>query len=129
MRRPSFTEANSACILTSHSAYYSGPFGDKFVLWKARKNGGIMEPEHRLWLYCGLLICTPAGLLLWGLGAYHEVHWFGPVFAMGMLGATITIGCQLPISYCIDSYKDLGADAIVTVILIRNTMSFAIGYG
>jgi hypothetical protein len=68
-----------------------------------------MEPEHRLWLYCLLLVATPLGLLLWGVGAYHEIHWFGPVFAMGLLGATITIGCQLPISYCIDSYKDLGS--------------------
>lgn len=48
---------------------------------------------------------------------------------MFMLAACIAAGCQLPVSYCIDSYKDLGADAIVTVIIVRNTMSFAIGYG
>jgi hypothetical protein len=29
----------------------------------------------------------------------------------------------------IDSYHDISGDAIVTVILIRNTMSFAISYG
>ena len=32
-------------------------------------------------------------------------------------------------AYCIDSYRELGGEAIVTVILVRNTMSFAIGYG
>jgi hypothetical protein len=48
---------------------------------------------------------------------------------MGMLGAAITAGCQIPLSYCIDCYTELGSDAIVTIILIRNTMSFAIGYG
>jgi hypothetical protein len=74
-------------------------------------------------------VIIPGGLLLWGLGAAYEVHWFGLVFAMGMLGAAVTIGCQLPVSYCIDSYKDLGADAMVTVIIIRNTMSFAVNYG
>jgi len=88
-----------------------------------------MEPEHRLWLYCILLFLVPAGLLLWGIGAAHKVHWFGLVFAMGILGASLTMGCQLPISYTIDSYKDLGPDAIVTVIIIRNTMSFAVSYG
>lgn len=112
-----------------HSAFYSGPMGDKFVLWKARRNNGVREPEHRLWLYCALFVLTPGALLLWGIGAAHHVHWFGLVFAMGLLASSITIGCQLPISYCIDSYKDLGADAIVTVILIRNTMSFAVSYG
>jgi hypothetical protein len=29
----------------------------------------------------------------------------------------------------IDSYYDLSGDAIVTIILVRNTMSFAISYG
>jgi hypothetical protein len=33
------------------------------------------------------------------------------------------------VAYCIDSYRELGGEAIVTVILVRNTMSFAIGYG
>ncbi|KAL4904498.1 hypothetical protein BDW74DRAFT_178604 [Aspergillus multicolor] len=108
---------------------YAGPVGDKFILWQARRNNGIMEPEQRLWLYAALLIVLPGALLLWGVGAAHEVHWFGPVFAMGALAAAMTAGCGLPISYCIDCYKDLGADAIVTVILIRNTMSFAVSYG
>lgn len=88
-----------------------------------------MEPEYRLWLYTALVITVPGGMLLWGVGAAHQIHWVGMMFAMGALGAAITIGCQLPISYCIDCYRDLGSDAIVTVILIRNTMSFAIGYG
>jgi hypothetical protein len=110
-------------------AYFSGPIGDKFILWKARKNHGVMEPEHRLWLYCALLILIPGGLLIWGLGAAHQVHWFGLIVAMAMLAASITIGCQLPVSYCIDSYKDISGDAMVTVICIRNTMSFAVSYG
>ncbi|KAM5354916.1 hypothetical protein ACJ41O_001562 [Fusarium nematophilum] len=109
--------------------YYSGPLGDKFILWKARRNNGIMEPEHRLWLYTALVIIIPSAMILWGVGAAHQVHWIGMMFAMGALGAAITIGCQLPISYCIDCYRDLGADAIVTVIIIRNTMSFAVSYG
>jgi hypothetical protein len=110
-------------------SYYSGPLGDRFVIWKARKNDGIMESEHRLWLYCALLVLIPGGLLLWGLGAAHHIHWFGLVVAMGVLAACIAIGCQLPVSYCIDSYKDLSGDAVVTVILIRNTMSFGVNYG
>ncbi|KAJ4394731.1 hypothetical protein N0V93_003950 [Gnomoniopsis smithogilvyi] len=110
-------------------SYYSGPLGDKFVLWKARRNGGIREPEHRLWLYVMPLLIVPSGLLLWGVGAAHNVHWFGLVVAMYMLGTCIAVGCQIPVAYCIDSYSDFGADGVVTVIIVRNTMSFAIGYG
>lgn len=48
---------------------------------------------------------------------------------MGVIAASNSIGVQLSVSYCIDSYKDLSGEAMVTVIVIRNTMSFAIGYG
>lgn len=40
-----------------------------------------------------------------------------------------TVGLQLSISYAVDSYRDLAGETIITVIIIRNTMSFAIGYG
>jgi hypothetical protein len=96
---------------------------------KARKNNGIMESEHRLWLFVPSILLVPFGLILWGVGAAHHVHWFGPIFAMGVIGMTNTIGLQLSIAYCIDSYRALSGEAIITVILIRNTMSFAIGYG
>ena len=48
---------------------------------------------------------------------------------MGVLAFTITIGIQASVSYCVDTYKDLSGEALVTVIIIRNTMSFAVGYG
>lgn len=88
-----------------------------------------MQSEYRLWLLIPLLPFVSGGLILWGVGAAHHVHWFGLVFALGLLGFVNTIGAQLSISYCIDSYQELSGEAIVTVILIRNTMSFAIGYG
>lgn len=57
------------------------------------------------------------------------VHWFGLVFGMGVLAFATTVGIQASVSYCVDTYKDLSGEALVTVIIIRNTMSFAIGYG
>lgn len=108
---------------------YTGYIGDRIVLKMARKNNGVLEPEHRLWLFLPSLLLIPFGLILWGVGAAHAVQWFGCVFAMGVIALTNTIGLQLSVSYCIDSYKDLSGEAMVTVILVRNTMSFAIGYG
>ena len=88
-----------------------------------------MQPEYRLWLSSLSIPLLPGAFILWGVGAANYIHWFGLVFAMGLLGFTYTIGLQLSLSYCIDSYRELSGEAIVTVIIIRNTMSFAIGYG
>lgn len=107
----------------------TGWLGDFFIIRKARHNKGIMESEHRLWLFVPSLLLVPGGLILWGVGAAHGVHWFGPVFAMGVIAMTNSFGAQLSIAYCIDSYRALSGEAIITVIIIRNTMSFAIGYG
>ncbi|RFU81384.1 serine threonine kinase 16 [Trichoderma arundinaceum] len=46
----------------------------------------------------------------------------------GLAFAT-TMGVTLSINYLIDSYHEISGDAIVTVIIVRNTMSFAISYG
>ena len=46
-----------------------------------------------------------------------------------LLAITNTIGTQLSVAYAIDSYRALSGEAMVTVVLIRNTMAFAIGYG
>jgi hypothetical protein len=119
----------SPLIGVAIGSFYTGVLGDKFVLKLARKRGGILESEYRLWLFAPSLLLIPGGLILWGVGAAHHVHWFGVVFAMGIIALTNTIGLQLSVDYCINSYKDLSGEAMVTVILVRNTMSFAIGYG
>ncbi|KAI9838369.1 MAG: hypothetical protein M1819_005637 [Sarea resinae] len=119
----------SALIGVAVAVLYTGPFGNRFILYLARRNGGIMEPEHRLWLFTPSLLLIPGGLILWGVGAAHGIAWPGVVIGMGIIAATNTIGLQLSISYALDSYKDLSGEVMITVILIRNTMSFAVGYG
>jgi hypothetical protein len=108
---------------------YTGRIGDWFVIKMTRWNKGIMEPKHRLWMFTLSLKLIPGSLILWGAGAAHHVHWFGLVFAMCIIAITNTIGVQVSVSYCIDSYRDLSGEAMITVILVRNTMSFAVGYG
>lgn len=109
--------------------YYTGYLGDKFKLRMAKRNGGIYEPEQRLWLTLPFLVLCPASLILWGVGAYYNVHWIGPVIAMGMLGGCASIGCAIPINYFVDSYREMGGPGLAPIIVIRNLLSFAVSYG
>ncbi|KAF4497549.1 hypothetical protein FAGAP_6279 [Fusarium agapanthi] len=101
----------SCCLGTILAAILAGILSDWLTIKLARRNNGIMEAEHRLWPLAICVIGVPASLILWGVGAQHGVHWFGLIFAM----------CTF--------YYELSGDAIVTIILVRNTMSFAISYG
>ncbi|KAG8165502.1 hypothetical protein KVR01_004054 [Diaporthe batatas] len=119
-----------ACIIgVTVASLFTGVFSDWFVIRLARRNGGVFEPEQRLWLFAAATIILPAGSILWGVGAAHGVHWFGLLVAMFMISICNGCGVTLSISYLVDSYRDLSGDALATCILIRNTMSFAIGYG
>ncbi|KAL3441120.1 major facilitator superfamily domain-containing protein [Aspergillus insuetus] len=113
---------------TTLAACYTGFFGDRFILHLARRNAGIFQAEYRLWLFIPSLILIPFGCILFGVGAYHQMHWFAIVFAMGVISFTTTAGSQMSIAYCVDCYRDLGGEALAAVIIIRNTMAFGIGY-
>ena len=119
----------SCCIGVTIGSVLAGKCSDWLTIRLARRNKGIMEAEHRLWPFMICLVGVPFGLILWGVGAAHGVHWFGLIFAMCILALTSAMGVSLSVNYLIDSYHDISGDAIVTVILVRNTMSFAISYG
>ncbi|KAF4633614.1 hypothetical protein G7Y89_g4506 [Cudoniella acicularis] len=114
---------------SSLSTIWSGMLGDKIILALARRHNGRMEPEDRLWLFTLTALFCPVGLILWGVGAAHGIHWFGLIVATFILAASIFIAIPTSCNYAIDSYQQLGGQAMVTVIIVRNTMSFAINYG
>lgn len=107
----------------------TGRFSDYLVLRLARRNGGVMEPEQRLWIFAASTILVPTGLLVWGAGSVHDVQWSGLLMAMGLLGFVNTCGASLAVNYLVDCYREMSGSALTTVIVVRNTMSFAIGYG
>ncbi|GAB1725340.1 hypothetical protein NU195Hw_g4088t1 [Hortaea werneckii] len=120
----------SPMLGTLGAAIYNGYFSDILAKRLARRNGrGVFEPEYRLPLALILLLVTPASLVLWGVGAAHEVHWFGLIVAMCGLGFQNTVGAGAAFNYLVDSYTEMSGDALTAVIIVRNTMSFAVNYG
>ncbi|KAA8911355.1 hypothetical protein TRICI_003840 [Trichomonascus ciferrii] len=107
---------------------FSGPFSDWFMIKLAVKNNGVREPEHRLWGLSFFCVFMTGGLLLWGLGAAHEIHWIGLAFGAAMVGACNVTGGSYSLAYTVDTYKDMSGEALVSVILCRNTISFAFNY-
>lgn len=122
-----------ACILgVTVASVFTGVFSDWFVLRLARRGGtggGIFEPEQRLWLFAVPTVLLPCGAILWGVGAAHGVHWFGLLVAMFLVSMCNACGISLSLAYLVDAYREVAGDALATCIILRNTMSFVIGYG
>ena len=115
-------------IGAAFACVWCGPFADRFALALARRNGGIREPEHRLWpLLVSGIICA-AGLILWGVGADREVHWVGLVVGLALMTFGCVTGGAIAVSYNVDCFKEMGGESTVSVMMIRNTIGFGFSY-
>ena len=107
----------------------TGPLSDSLIIWLSKRHGGIFEPEFRLWLFVFPTIFVPVGLILWGLGSASHVQWVGLLFALGFLAFQNACGASITVTYLVDSYREVAGDALTTLIIVRNLMSFAVSYG
>lgn len=116
-----------ACVVgVTVGCFVSGWMADILAVMLARRNGGIMEPEQRLWISLIPLILHPAGCLLYGVGASYHIHWAGVVVGLGLISVTLPIGSNLAFTYVLDSYKEVAGEGFVSVILIRNMMGMSL---
>lgn len=100
--------------------------GPRLVIKLARRNNGVSEPEHILWLFTVSFIVVPFAMVLWGVGQAHKIHWFGLVFAQAILAISSTLCLSTAIQYATSAYRDLGGELITTIILIRNTLRYVL---
>ncbi|KAI0937871.1 hypothetical protein AcW1_003913 [Taiwanofungus camphoratus] len=76
-----------------------------------------------------MLVLCPSSLILWGVGAAKGIKWIGLVIGMGMISCSTGIGSSLSLRFALGSYRDLSGEVMMAVIIVRNSLSFAIGYG
>ncbi|RFU79265.1 major facilitator superfamily [Trichoderma arundinaceum] len=108
---------------------WSGVIADRLTLMLARRNKGIREPEQRLWPLALSAVLSCIGLIVWGVGAYHDIHWAGLAVGLGILTFSCVAGGSIALSYNVDCFKDMSGESTASVIIIRNTLGFAISYG
>ncbi|PSK33718.1 hypothetical protein C7M61_005182 [Candidozyma pseudohaemuli] len=119
----------SPCVFTVLLYFYAGWVVDWLKVKIARKRGGVSEAEDRLWALILYMILGPASLILWGVGAYHGIHWFGVIIGFGVTAGLCILGCVNAVTYVVDCYHEVSGEAIAAVVVIRNIMSFAVSYG
>ena len=58
----------SGFIAAVPAVFVGGWLDDWLIVWLSKRNGGLYEPEMRLWLSLPCVILTPASVLMVGLG-------------------------------------------------------------
>jgi hypothetical protein len=108
---------------------YAGFFGDKFILWMAKRNGGVHTPEHRLPLLIFPGVLGVVGLLLYGLTANGSATWGGPYMGWTLFQITFVSVLILLTSFAAEAWEKNPGPAIVAVVGVKNIVAFGLSYG
>ncbi|CUM54898.1 unnamed protein product [Debaryomyces tyrocola] len=100
---------------------YGGKFVDYCTIKLATSNGGILEPEFRLWTMIIPTIFNAAGLLAYGLGSVYAADWpVSVIVGQGLLGFAMSSSGSICLTYAIDCYPKLASEGLVLMLFIRN---------
>ncbi|QNP95575.1 YALIA101S08e04764g1_1 [Yarrowia lipolytica] len=101
-------------------AVYGGYLNDKSILWLTKRNGGLYEPEMRLYsMYLGAVAVT-VGVFMFGIPIAEGKHWMIPTVGFSLIMFGFGSVGSISITYMLDCYKDMVADAFVGVVVVRN---------
>ena len=102
---------------------------DWFAIRMARRNNGIMEPEHRLHTMLIPTILNAAGILAYGLGAYYGSHWaILVVLGLGFMGFAMSSSGAICLVYAVECYEKLASESLVLILFIRNMIGMGFSF-
>ncbi|MCQ8115591.1 hypothetical protein NP565_23765, partial [Vibrio parahaemolyticus] len=87
----------SGFISAIPAAFVGGWLDDRLILSLSKRNGGLYEPEMRLWLSLPCIILTPASVLMVGLGFAYIVgsSMIGIIFMRNVFAVVILFALTL----------------------------------
>ncbi|WOO80031.1 putative MFS-type transporterc [Vanrija pseudolonga] len=123
-------------------AVLGGWLSDRLTVIMARRNGGVSEAEHKLWLFIVPTIVCPIGILMMGLGPYYGAHWM--VFVIGEFFLTVAgpLATLNGMTYAFDCFHPIhpkakegptaevqaAAPYILAAMLLGMAMTFSFNY-
>ena len=108
-----------------------GNASDWIIKWRARRNGGVHEPEARLWT---LIIPVCVGVLaavIYGQAASHPENYQWFAICAAYAGYVFCFfGCNIvAITLLLDSYPARAGPILVVICAFRGFISFGTSYG
>ncbi|KAF5017251.1 hypothetical protein F66182_10845 [Fusarium sp. NRRL 66182] len=107
---------------------FGGPFVDWFIVRLARRNGGIFEPEMRLYPLAVTTVVMAGGIYMFGATADRGMHWIYPSIGGAFFAFGLGANGDITFTLVIDTYRELTAEAFIGIAFIRNAVSVALPF-
>ncbi|RAL07153.1 MFS general substrate transporter [Aspergillus homomorphus CBS 101889] len=108
---------------------YAGIFGDRFIVWAAKRAGGVHQPEHHLLLLIAPGLLAVASLILYGFTADGNATWAGPFMGWTLFQVAFVSVLIRTTSFATEAWEKNPGPALVTVVGTKNLVSFGVSYG
>ena len=114
-----------SALIGSIFGYLTGVFADTIVIFFARRNGGVKEPEMRLWTLCISFIYAGIGYLLYGWAADAGLPWIAAAIGLGAMIAHQVSACSIATAYAMDCFPGVSkAESETQVAVLIPSIDF-----
>ncbi|KAF7923904.1 uncharacterized protein EAE98_007722 [Botrytis deweyae] len=96
-----------ATLIGSTIGYFTGVLSDHIVIFLARRDKGVKEPEMRLWTLTASFAYATVGYMLYGWGAQTQASWVAVSIGLGALIAQQVSACKIATAYAMECFPGL----------------------
>jgi hypothetical protein len=117
-----------AALVGNFVGWATGVISDYIVIFLARRNNGVKEPEMRLWTLCFSFVYAALGYQLYGWGAEFGMHWMTIAFGVGSMIAHQVSACSIATAYAMECFPGIAGELVVVLAICSSCINFAISY-
>ncbi|KAL6246911.1 hypothetical protein RBB50_006218 [Rhinocladiella similis] len=117
-----------AALVGNFVGWATGVLSDYIVIFLARRNHGVKEPEMRLWTLCFSFVYAAVGYQLYGWGANGGLHWMTVAFGVGCMIAHQVSACSIATAYAMECFPGIAGELVVVLAICSSCINFAISY-
>jgi MFS family permease len=117
-----------AALVGNFVGWATGVMSDYIVIFLARRNNGVKEPEMRLWTLCFSFVYAALGYQLYGWGAEFGMHWMTIAFGVGSMIAHQVSACSIATAYAMECFPGIAGELVVVLAICSSCINFAISY-
>jgi hypothetical protein len=93
-----------AALVGNVVGWGTGVLSDQLVIVLARRNGGVKEPEMRLWMLIPCAVYAALGYMLYGWGAQTGAHWITIAIGVGAMISHQVGACAIATAYAMECF-------------------------
>ncbi|CAK7210079.1 hypothetical protein SBRCBS47491_000649 [Sporothrix bragantina] len=106
----------------------AGAVSDPIIKYLSRRNGGVYEPEFRLFLIVPCFVLSAIAYFLFGTLIEEGKSPVAMAALWGLAGGGFQFGMQAVGTYCVDAYRNSSVEIFISTMVIKNFLFFGFSF-